>query len=94
MIEEWIVSVGGRIRDSIYDHQSLGGGLWGYASIPGLRLRYSWEELHIGYEPTFDRWANSRDWEGQLPTSQEQLTSIVADVLRRGSVGEFGHVTK
>lgn len=84
MIEQWLEELGATIDESIYDSRAAGGGLCGYAHTDKLRIRYSWETVHIGWEEVFDRWANSLDWYCDLPKSKEALSSVLASALRGG----------
>jgi hypothetical protein len=91
MLEQWLEQLGARIDGSIHDNKDIGGGECGYARIPsmGLRLRYSWTVVHIGWEHTFDRWANSVDWWCDEPGSLNHLRQILAEANRLGHAGEL-----
>jgi len=88
MLETWLEALGATITGSIHDAHDVGGGEWGYATIGDLRLRYSWESIHIGWEPEFDRWANSLDWIADIPDTQEDLEWVIAEATRLGGLGD------
>lgn len=87
MIEDWLVALGGVVTDTIHNPTAVGGGLWGYGRWRDLRLRYSWEVVHIGWGPSFDRWANSVDWCADVPPTREALKSVL---MRAQALGEAG----
>lgn len=96
MLEAWLEELGAVIQLSIYDD-----GMCGYAKYgperpdefnsglcTALRLRYTWTEIHIGWGPTFDRWANSLDWWADVPTSTQELSSLLDMAIRLGDSGD------
>lgn len=87
MLEEWIKELGGTIfrsiHDNIYENFEFG-----HAKIGNLRLRYSWETIHIGWELEFDRWANSIDWYSDIPETKLELKMILEQAEKMGKEGK------
>jgi len=88
MLETWLEALGATITGSIHDRRDAGGGEWGYATIGDLYLRYSWDIIHIGWGPSFDRWANSIDWTADIPDTQDDLVRLIAEAIRLGQRGD------
>lgn len=102
MLEQWLEELGAKIIGSIHNKNDVGGGAWGYAffgpnretcrgepsECGTLRLRYSWEEIHIGWSPTFDRWANSLDWHADIPDTKAKLKWVLDEAVRLGDDGD------
>lgn len=80
-IEGWIEQAGGEIRQSLYDPHA--GGM-GFARLGNLLLRYDGGEVHVAWQPHFDRWANSVKWVFPLPTTIEHFQYMKNEATRRG----------
>jgi hypothetical protein len=91
MLEQWLVELGAVLQQSIYDD-----GVYGYATFTpkdieeaSLRLRYDWENLHVGWGPNFDKWANSVDWSSPTPETKDELAAVLREVIRLGVAGKL-----
>ena len=101
MLEQWLEELGATLIQSIHGDGVYGYAFFGPSRAfeygrspaapeegPALILRYSWDEIHVGWNPTFDRWANSVDWRADVPNEGSDLARILAEAVRRGDAGD------
>ena len=65
-----VVAAGGRESPEYSDHE------WA-TEYRGFYLRWTHEALHVARVSDFDRWSNSRIYEGEPPTTIEELDTLL-----------------